>query len=376
MTTLLAKTFHPRFRGQGNEVVGNCQNRPVCLDAPPGSHKHFPEAQVLLDVLVEDLDGEALKIDSHHLGFGHIEFVGDKKARFPTLPVDEQFHPSNLRQPDDLRGYPEPFLFGNSNHSVRKPPLGQKTDSDLDLVPIDVTVLFQSRQKDPACFLNGIENRGTGIPRVHDDRETSRKQKESFVENLQGKGHFAFEVPRFRSFLGGVSPQSKDEIPCPGFDQSRHCTKAFDEAMRGMMETESLDMSSISGYQRIVENQKSILSTLHHDLTECLYFFLKLGNKAWGVLQKVMKAIGIALAEMGRYFPDRTELHKPDQSDQVGQKIFSLRPVENSQEFGKIRRYFLGCFCAHGFRALLGLVSIGDFGRKPFYLKYLSCLFA
>ena len=73
MANLLTKTFHPRFREQGDEVVGDRENRPVCLDAIPRTHKHLPEAQVLFDVLVKGLDGEALRINPCHLGFGHVE---------------------------------------------------------------------------------------------------------------------------------------------------------------------------------------------------------------------------------------------------------------------------------------------------------------
>jgi hypothetical protein len=38
------------------------------------------------------------------------------------------------------------------------------------------------------------------------------------------------------------------------------------------------------------------------------------------------------------------------------------------------RNLFRALF-AHGLRVLRGLVSIGDFDRKPFYLKWLSLLF-
>jgi hypothetical protein len=51
-----------------------------------------------------------------------------------------------------------------------------------------------------------------------------------------------------------------------------------------------------------------------------------------------------------------------------------LRFVYAPQESQKVRRNFLGCFLAHGFRALLALRGIGDFGRKPFYLKNLLSL--
>ena len=83
---------------------------------------------------------------------------------------------------------------------------------------------------------------------------------------------------------------------------------------------------------------------------------------------------GEHVAILGGNLPDRTELHKPDQSDKIDQQVGSLRLGNGSQKISETRRNFSGNNCSHGFRALLGLVSKGDFGRKPFFLNQLSLL--
>jgi hypothetical protein len=51
--------------------------------------------------------------------------------------------------------------------------------------------------------------------------------------------------------------------------------------------------------------------------------------------------------------------------------VFDLGFRQNPQEISQSGRCFLREKFSHGFRALLGLDSIGDFGRKPFVLKTL-----
>ena len=79
MTNLLTKTLETLRNRQGNQVVGDHDNRPVCLDALPGTHKHVAEGQVLLDILVKDFDSETLVVKLDHLRFRHLKVVGNQK---------------------------------------------------------------------------------------------------------------------------------------------------------------------------------------------------------------------------------------------------------------------------------------------------------
>ncbi len=213
MANLLTKTFHPGFRGQSGEVIGDRQNRPVCLDACPGSHKHLSEAQVLLDILVKDLDREALGVNPRHSGFTHVECVGDKEAGLASQAGDEKPHPSHSGQPHDLRSDTKVLFLGNPDLFVAHPPLGQKRGRDFDSVQVNVTVLFQGRHKSPARLLNRVENRSASVPSIHHDGEPSWEKEESFFQNLQGKGDFAFESPGLRDFLGRVAADRKGKAP-------------------------------------------------------------------------------------------------------------------------------------------------------------------
>ena len=79
MTNHLTETSGPVPIPQGDQVVGDPDKTPVCLDSIPGTHKNLAKAEVLLDVLVEGLDPDPLKVKSDHLRFGHFEIVGHKK---------------------------------------------------------------------------------------------------------------------------------------------------------------------------------------------------------------------------------------------------------------------------------------------------------
>ena len=372
MANLLTETFHPGFRGQGDEVVGDPQNRPVCLDALPGAHKHLPEAQMLLDILVKGLDGETLSVNPRHLEFRHVESVGDKEAMLVSQAGNEKLHPAHLGQPDDLGSSPKPFLLGDPHPFVRKPPLGQKMDSDLDGVPIDVTILFQGGQKNPACLLDRIENRSTGIPGIHNDREPSWEAKEGFVEDFESQLDFAFESARLRDFPGTVAANGKDKPQGPCFEECRHRAEALLKSLGRMMQSQALDSLAFPGGQGIVQNQKGVFEPFHHRLTKSLKLFLELGDNASRILEKVMKAVGIASAEVGGDFPDGAKLHQPDKANQVNQEILPLRLGEHLQERAEIRRNLFRARLAHGFRVvLLALGGIGDFGWKPFCLNEL-----
>ena len=372
MANFLTKALQSRFGGQSDEVVGDRKNRPVCLDACPGSHKHFPEAQMLLDVLVKDLDGESLRVDPRHFGFRHVELVGDEEAALVSQTGDKKFYPSHLRQPDDLGSDPKPFFPGNPHPLVRKPPLGQKKDSDPDSVQKNVTVLFQGRHKSPACLLNRVENWSTSVPSIHDDGEALWEQKEGLLQDFQGQIDFASESSRLRDFSGPVAADGKDKTQCSGFQKGSNGAQTVLQSLGRMMQPQTFDVFALSGSQGIVENQKDFFQTLCQELAEGLKLLLNSCDDFGSILEKMMQTVGIAFSEMSRYFLDRAKFYEPNQAREVNQKVGSLGFRQNLQEMSQIGRNLFGALFAHGFRALLAFLGIGDFGRKPFYLKDLS----
>ena len=371
MTNLLAETFQSRFGGQGDEVVRDRQNRPVCLDALPGSHKHFPEAEVLLDVLVKNLDQKALRINLHHLGFAHLNIVGDKETIMISCVGNKKFDRPHLRQPDHAGSNSEKLLFGNPDAFVNHPSLGQKRHGDFDAIQENVTILFQGRDEDSTRFLNGVENRGAGIPGIHNNGQSSGKKEKSFPENLQSQSDFAFESARQTGFLGPVSPKGEDQAQGARFQKASYGTQSFCQTLGGMVKSEPLDLFSISWCQGVVENQERVFGILDLHLTNCRDQFLKLQDKPRRFLNEVMKAIGIAGCEVSGDFPDRPELDQIQEACQIDPKVTALRFAQNLQERFQIGRNYFRAMLAHGLRVLRlrGLVSIGDFDRKPFYLK-------
>ena len=374
MTNLLTKAFQSRLGGQSDEVVSDGQNRPVCLDALPGSHKHFPEAEVLLDVLVKDLDQKALRINLHHLRLGHLNVVGDKETIMVSCAGNKKFDRSNLRQPDHTGSDSEMLFFENPDSFVKHPSLGQERHGDFDAIQEHVAVLFQSSYEDSARLLNRIENGGAGIPCVHNNSQSSGEKEKSFLENFQSQSDFAFERTRSASFFGTVSSEGKDQTQGTRFQKASHRTQSFCQALGGMVKSKPLDLFSISWSQGVVENQKRVFGILDLRLTKCRDQLRKLQNNLRRFLNEVMQTVGIAGCEVSGDFPDRSELDQIQESRQINQKVNALRFAQNLQERFQIGRNYFRAMFAHGLRVLRlrGLVSIGDFDRKPFYLKGLS----
>ena len=189
---------------------------------------------------------------------------------------NEKPHASHLGQPDDLGAGPKPFFLRCPYPLVRKLPLGQKMDSDLDMVAIDVTVLFEGRQENPARLLNGVEDRSAGIPGIYHDGQASWEKEESFLEDFQGEGDFAFESARLRDLPGPVAANGKDKTQSSGFQKSRHRTQTFLKSLGRVMEPQTFDLAAFPRGQGIVENQKGVFEPFPEGLTKSLKLFLKL----------------------------------------------------------------------------------------------------
>lgn len=375
MTNLLTETFQPRFGRQSNEVVGDRKNRPVCLDAFPGSHKHLAESQMLFDVLVKDLDGKALSVNLDHFGFGHCQIVGDKETRRVAHTRDKKFDLSDIGQPNDLRSDLEILFSGNSDSGVNHPSLGQKRYGYFDPIQKDVSILLQSGYKNSTRFLNHIENRSAAIPSVHGNRQAVGEQKECFAENFQGQSHLALESSGCADFFGFVASKGKDQAQRSGFQNGCDGTQAFGQSLGGMVKPQALDIFSFSGSKSIVENQKNIFGIFENDLAILRNRLGEFCCDLRCVFYKVVKTVGIATAEVIGDFLNRAEFDQRDQSGQVSQKMQSLRLGQNHQEMIQVGRNCFRAMFAHGLRVLRGLASIGDFDRKPFYLKELSSFF-
>ena len=374
MTNLLTKTFQSRFGRQRDEVVSDRKNRPVCLDAFPRSHKHLAETQMLFDVLVKGLDGKTLHVNLDHLGFAHLQVVGDKETIRAAHSGNEKFDLSDSGQPDELRSDFEILLCGNPDPGISHPSLGQKRHGYFDPVQENISILFESGYENSTRLLNRIENGSAAVPGVHDHRKSPRKQKKCFPENFQSQGHFAFESSRSADFFGFVSSKGKDLTQGSSFQNRCHRTQTLGQSLSGVMKSQALNIFSFSGSQSIVENQKSILAILENDLAAFGNRLCESCRDLRGIFYKMVKTIGIAFAEVIGNFLDRTKFDQRNQSGQVNQKMRPLWFGQNRQEMFQAGRNCFRAMFAHGLRVLRGLASIGDFDRKPFYLKQLSCL--
>ena len=360
---------------QGDQVIGDPDKGPVCLDSVPGTHKDLAKSEVLLDVLVESLDPDPLEVKCDHLCFGHREVVGDKEPDTVLLGSgNKQKNSSDFWQLNLEFGHAKASLFGSTDRFVFSRSLGQVTKRNFLSVDLHKTVSLDRGQKRPFGLNNKIENRSAGIPGIHQDRRFDRQGSDGLGQDFDGQLDFALEGSRFASSLGTISPDCPKETLSSDLENARDSAKSPDEAVGPVVNTKPLDLLSFSRAGSIVEDQERVFSG-----TRCGYLALVFALKFSIFLRRgrheLMKAIGVLLTVLRGDLPNRAEFHKPDQADKVNQQIGSLRLADSSQEIRETRRNFSGNIGSHGFRALLGLVSKGDFGRKPFYLKQLSSFF-
>jgi hypothetical protein len=365
MTNYGTKASGLRAIPEGNRIVCDGQKDPVCLDAIPGAHKHFGETEMLFDVLVKKLDCEAIGVNPHHFGLGHVEIVGDEKPALSSSEFgDKNHHRSYAGEKDLFLGDLKAFLFCDANGFVFPRSLCQVTRRNLFVVHKEKSIPLDRTKKDPAGFLNGIENGSARIPDIHHYRQTFWKEIETSFEDFSGQLDFAFEGSDGTTFLGLVTPNGPGQTLGTRLENGCHGTQAANGTMDTVMDTDSFDMLAISRATRIVENHDRFWVARHFGQLFLVFFFQTLGRFG-GMLNEMMKPLGILFQLRGN-FPDRTEFDQKNQSKKIDQKVLSLRLGQNFQEMPKIGRNLFRELFSHGFRALRGLVSIGDFGRKPF----------
>jgi len=371
MTNHLAKTPGSVSIPQGNRVVSNPDQGPVCLDSVPGSHKDLAKAEVLFDVLVEGFDPDPLEVKLNHLRFGHFEIVGDKKADAVFGLGDKQQDGSDLGQMDEELGHLKPSFFGSTNGFVFSRRLGQAAERSFLSIDFDDTVSLGSSKENPSGLPNKIENRGTGIPGIHQYGQWAREGLNRFGENFDGDLDFAFESPLGASPFGPIAPDGPNQPLRSHFENTGYGTQSPDETLGTVMNSGAFDLLAVSRTRGIVDNQQRLRGGRQwcHVL---LIGLLEPVDLFWGTFQKLMQAIGVVIAKDGCNLPDRSEFDEPDQACQINGKVFSLGLAQGAQATAQVRRNFFREMFSHGFRVLLGLVSIGDFDRKPFYLKCLS----
>ena len=360
---------------QSDQVVGDPDKSPVCLDSVPGTHKDLAKSEMLLDVLVKGFDPDPLKVKCDHLRLGHLEVVGHKEPDTVLLGSgNKQKYGADLGHMDLELGHAEASFFGSADRFVFPRSLGQMTERNFLSVDFHKTVSFDRYQKSPCGLDDHTENRRAGVPSIHQDRRFDGQGLDRFGEDIDGQLNFALEGPGLAGSLGAVAPDRPKETPGPDLENTCDGTKSLDEAIGSVMNAKALDLLSLSRAGGIVEDQKRILFGAGRSYLAAI-FALKFCDFLWRCGQKLVKAIGVFPAILRSNLPDRAKLHEPDQSDEIDQQIDPLRLGDGSQEIDETRRNFPGNIRSHGFRALLGLVSKGDFGRKPFYLKRLSLVF-
>lgn len=371
MPNHLAETSGLGIVPEGNQIVGDSQESPVCLDAFPRAHKHLSKSEMLFDFFVEDLDREAFGVEPDHLGLRHIQVAGDKETDATPRFGDEQKPQPNLRQVNPELCDSKPFLFGQTHPLVLARSLGQVTRPSLLPIENQDTVVSDSHQKGPTCFLNRIENGGTGIPGIHDDRESPGEEAKSFLEDFSCELDFAFESSRRRAFLGPIASNRPDKTPAALFENRGHRAQALDEAVGAVMNPEALDFLPLSGAGRIVQDEKGLLGRRRFR-NKALILLFETPGLLDRIFQEVMKAVDPLVPELTGNLSNRSEFHKPNKAYKIDQQMFPLGSRQNLQETAQIGRNLFRELFPHGFRALLALVGIGDFGRKPFCLKELS----
>jgi hypothetical protein len=372
MTNHLTKTSGPVPVPQGDQVVGDPDQSPVCLDSIPGTHKDLAEPEVLLDVLVEGFDPDALEVKRGHLRFGHLEIVGDKKpdAILPG-PGNKQKDCSDLGQMDLELGDAKKSFLGSTDCFVFPRSLGQATEGDFLSVDFHKTVSLDRGQKCPFALRNKIENGSAGIPGIHQNRGFDGQRLDRLGKDFDCQLNLALEGSSLTGPLGTISPDCPAETLGPDLENACHSAKSPDESFGPVMNAKPLDLLSFSRTGSVVENQECVFPRTSRDYL-ALVFALKFLNFLWGCRHELMKTIRILLAVLRSDFAYRAEFYKPDQAHKIDQQVRSLRLGNGSQEIRETRRNFSGNIGSHGFRALLGLVSKGDFGRKPFFLNQLS----
>lgn len=358
---------------QGNRVVCDHDERPVCLDAVPRAHKHLFETEMLLHVLMEGFDPDAFEIELDHLRFRHVQVVRDKEPRSILLRFgDKEKHGSNLGQMDQTFRRPKRSFLGSSNGLERFRSLCQESKRHFPSVHFHDSVLLDGGKEGPSGRSNQIENGSAGVPAVHEDRRFDLELLDDFPKDVLSNLDLAFEGNGLgANAFGSVALNRPNPARRSCFQNRSDGAQTLDQPIRAVMNSNAFDLLAVSGRRRVVQNEERgfgirLLGQLP------LVFLFELLDLLGGGFDKLVKAVGIAVSELSGDFADRSEFDEVNKTGQINGEISSLRLRENSQEPRKIRRNFLGCFPAHGFHAvLLAFAGIGDFGWKPFVLKRL-----
>lgn len=375
MTNLLTESLARAWNRQGNQVVSDHDKSPVCLDALPGAHKHMAEGQMLFDVLVKNLDPEALAVKLDHLGFGHVQIVGDQKSHFFGAAFgDKEKYSSHFWQPDEFLCDFEFSFLGKPDGFVSPRSLGQVTDDDFLAVDVQDAIALESRNESPACFYNRVEDRGAGVPTVDENGHGSAQLILKTCENLDRQIDFALESPLRTSALGLVTGNRPSQTLCAEFQDASHGALPFDQPIGRMMHTDSLNFLALAGASCIVDDRQNFLRAIGRRSNQGLIGLLEALFFLWRAVEKTLKIVGQRLGKLSGDLPSRMELDQPDQTDQVEQKMFDLGFAQSAQEISQSGRSFRREKFSHGFRVLLGCHSKGDFDRKPFVLKTLYSL--
>ena len=160
---------------------------------------------------------------------------------------------------------------------------------------------------------------------------------------------------------------------CP-FQDTSHGALALDQAIGRMVNSQAFDMLAFPGTGGVVDDGDDLGQLVGHLSQLILVGLLKTTLFFDRTIEKTLQIVGKRLGNLSGDFPGGVKLDEPDQTDQVNQEVFDLGFRQNAQAILQSGRSFLREKFSHGFRALLAVAGIGDFGWKPFYLKQLSTL--
>src|SRR3989338_2702071 len=370
MTNLLTKALEMLGNRQGNQVVGDHDKSPVCLDTLPRTHKDVAEGQVLFDVLVEDLDYKALAVKLDHLRFCHLKVVGNQKPGFFGASFgDKQEHGANLGQVDDSFGDFELSFSGNTNGFVRPRSLGQVTNDGFLAVHFQNTVAFDRGHESPAGFDNRNKDRSAGIPAVHEHGYGGMNRATKILKDLLRQLNFALEFALGTRGFGPIASHGPAQPLTGDLQNTSHRTLALDQTIGGVVNAQAFDLFAFPGTGRIVDNGNQLRDLVGPVSQKILVGLLKPLLFLWRTIEETLQVVGKRLGNLRGNFSSGMKLDQPDQPRQVNLEMFDLGLAQDAKENLEDRRNFVRDKCSHGFCALLGCDSIGDFGRKPFSLK-------
>jgi hypothetical protein len=350
-----------------DHVVRYPNQSPVCLDARPGTHKQFAEAEELFDLAMKGFDVPPLSVQTRHLPFGQRQIVADEGPNSVAVLADKKQDRSDLGQMDQSLGDTESLGLGKPN-GFEPQALGQVPDGSFFAVGFHQPILFDRCHEGSSIFHDRMEDGSTGVPGIHQDRQGSLPEGFGrFDKDLDGQLDLAPKFARGTTGFGTISSDRPAKAPRPDLDDRRDRAQSLDQSIGPVMNPDSLDVLALPGTRRIVQNQQGLgFSDLpDHFLLQCLPQSNDLAGRSG---HKLVQPVDLPSSIGHGNLSDRAKFDHPEDSYQVNRQQLSLGLAQNGQEMLQIGRNLCRQSFCHGFLPSYAC-RIRGFGRKPFYFQ-------